>query len=64
MVASRVRADEVVRVREEIDSVLAHPGQSLETLHADTDRDRLFVAEAAVACGLAGRGLGERLPFG
>ena len=49
-----LQADEVVRVRAEIEDVLSlHTGQSVETLRADTDRDRLFTAPDAVAYGLA-----------
>jgi len=56
-----LQADEVVRVRAEIEQVLSsHTGQSVETLRADTDRDRLFVAEAAVDYGLVDRVLANR----
>ena len=56
-----LQADEVVRVRAEIEQVLSsHTGQSVETLRADTDRDRLFVAEAAVDYGLVDRVLAQR----
>jgi len=49
-----LQADEVVRVRAEIEDVLSlHTRQSVETLRADTDRDRLFTAPDAVAYGLA-----------
>ena len=56
-----LQADEVVRVRSEIEQILsAHTGQTVETLRADTDRDRLFVADAAVDYGLADRVLLSR----
>jgi ATP-dependent Clp protease, protease subunit len=56
-----LQADEIVRVRAEIEQVLAtHTGQTVETLRADTDRDRLFVAESAVDYGLADRVLAQR----
>jgi len=43
----------VVRLRGELESVLSrHTGQSVETLRADTDRDRIFTAEAALGYGL------------
>jgi len=46
-------ADEIVRVRADIESILArHSGQSIETLRADTDRDRVFTAAAAKDYGL------------
>jgi len=48
-----LQADEVVRVRADIESVLSeHTGQSLERLRADTDHDRVFTAEAARDYGL------------
>ena len=56
-----LQADEVVRVRAEIEGVLAtHTGQTVETLRRDTDRDRLFTASDAVAYGLADSVLGAR----
>ena len=56
-----LQADEVVRVRAEIESVLSlHTGQTVETLRTDTDRDRLFVAQAAVDYGLVDRVLAQR----
>ncbi|MEJ1089189.1 ATP-dependent Clp protease proteolytic subunit [Microbacterium sp. Mu-80] len=46
-------ADEVVRVRGEMEHVLAqHTGRSVEELRADTDRDRVLTAVAAVEYGL------------
>jgi ATP-dependent Clp protease protease subunit len=46
-------ADEIVRVRAELETVLAsHTGQTVETLRRDTDRDRVFTAEAARDYGL------------
>lgn len=57
-----LQADEVVRIRAEIESVLSrHTGQNIEALRVDTDRDRIFAAEAAVAYGLADEVLHERL---
>ena len=48
-----LQADEVVRVRADIEEILAkHTGQSLEKLRHDTDRDRVFTARAAVEYGL------------
>jgi len=47
-------ADEVLRLRSEMEDVLSlHTGQSVETLRADTDRDRIFTAQQAVEYGLA-----------
>jgi ATP-dependent Clp protease protease subunit len=46
-------ADELVRLRGQLESVLSeHTGQSLETLRADTDRDRILNAQAALDYGL------------
>ena len=48
-----LQADEVVRVRADIETILAeHTGQTVERLRADTDHDRVFTAEAARAYGL------------
>lgn len=56
-----VNADELVRVRGEIEGVLAHhSGQTVATLRRDTDRDRVFTAAAAVDYGLADRVLDTR----
>ncbi|WP_150460307.1 ClpP family protease [Nesterenkonia ebinurensis] len=56
-----LHADELVRVRGEIEQVLAHhTGQPAETLRRDTARDRVFTAEAAVAYGLVDEVLHSR----
>lgn len=48
-----LQADEVVRVRSDIEAILAeHTGQTLERLRADTDHDRVFTAESAREYGL------------
>lgn len=48
-----LRADELVRVRSELEEVLSlHSGQTVETLRRDTDRDRVFTAVAARGYGL------------
>jgi ATP-dependent Clp protease protease subunit len=48
-----LQAREIVRVRSQMEEVLSrHTGQSLERVRADTDRDRIFPAEDAVAYGL------------
>ncbi len=47
-------ADEVVRVRAELEEVLArHTGKDVTTLRHDTDRDLVLTATQAVAYGLA-----------
>lgn len=56
-----LQADEVVRMRNQLESILArHTGRGVEQLRHDTDRDRVFDAEGAVAYGLADRVLVER----
>jgi len=56
-----LQADEVVRVRAEIEEVLsAHTGQSVQTLREDTDRDRVFTAQAALRYGLVDEVLKRR----
>ncbi len=59
-----LQADEVVRVRAEIERILSrHTGQDTATLRADTDRDRVFTAEAALGYGLLDHVLEERKPL-
>src|SRR5215472_17274203 len=56
-----LQADEVVRMRAEIEEILSvHTGQSVQTLRADTDRDRVFTARAAVDYGLIDQVLTDR----
>jgi len=56
-----IQADELVRMRAEIEAILsAHTGQSAPALRADTDRDRVLNAQAAVAYGIADQVLGHR----
>lgn len=48
-----LQADELVRIRHDLEDVLSHhTGQSVETLRHDTDRDRIFTAQAALDYGL------------
>lgn len=54
-------ADEVIRLRGESELLLSrHTGQSVEALRRDTDRDRVFTPEQAVAYGLADRLVSSR----
>jgi ATP-dependent Clp protease protease subunit len=56
-----LQADELVRMRAEIEAILSvHTGQSVQTLRADTDRDRVLAAQAAVAYGIVDQILGQR----
>ena len=49
-----LQAEEVIRLRAEAEAILSrHTGRSVESLRADTDRDRIFSAAGAVAYGLA-----------
>jgi ATP-dependent Clp protease, protease subunit len=48
-----LQADELVRLRADMESVLSeHTGQPVGTLRADTDRDRILTAKAALEYGL------------
>ena len=56
-----LQADEVVRMRNQLESILSrHTGRGVAQLRHDTDRDRVFDAEGAVAYGLADRVLDQR----
>ncbi|WP_304106206.1 ClpP family protease [Mycolicibacterium bacteremicum] len=56
-----LQADEVVRTRNQLEVILArHTGRSTDQLRHDTDRDRVFDADEAVAYGLADRVVQER----
>jgi ATP-dependent Clp protease protease subunit len=56
-----LQADEVVRVRAEIETILSrHTSQTVETLRHDTDRDRVFNAAQALEYGLADHVLDHR----
>jgi ATP-dependent Clp protease protease subunit len=57
-----LHADEVVRVRAQLEEILStHTGRGAPDLRHDTDRDRVFNAEEAVAYGLADRVLDRRV---
>ena len=48
-----IGAREMLRTRHQLDEILAkHTGQSVESIHHDTDRDNIMTAEEAVAYGL------------
>jgi ATP-dependent Clp protease protease subunit len=48
-----LQAEEVVRIRSDLEAILSrHSGQTVETLRADTDHDRVFTASGAQAYGL------------
>jgi len=57
-----VHAREIVRLRTQMEQVLSrHTGQPVERLRADTDRDKIFDAEAALAYGLVDEVITERV---
>ena len=48
-----IQAKEMLRMRDELDGILAkHTGQTKETIHADTERDNIMMAEDARTYGL------------
>ncbi|WP_454858976.1 ClpP family protease [Promicromonospora soli] len=56
-----LQADEVVRIRADMETALSqHTGQTVETLRADTDRDRIFTAGAAREYGLLDHVIDQR----
>ncbi|PUB31814.1 ATP-dependent Clp protease protease subunit [Promicromonospora sp. AC04] len=56
-----LQADEVVRIRADMEAALSqHTGQSIDTLRADTDRDRIFTAGAARDYGLLDHVIDQR----
>jgi ATP-dependent Clp protease protease subunit len=58
-----LQADEVVRVRGQVESILArHTGQTVEQLRHDTDRDHVLSAEGAKSYGIVDHVIEERLP--
>ena len=49
-----IHARGLLKMRERIDVILAfHTGKVVESIHADTERDKILSAEEAVAYGLA-----------
>ncbi|WP_067466487.1 ClpP family protease [Actinomadura macra] len=59
-----LQADEVVRVRADLERILSrHTGQDTATLRADTDRDRVFSANAALDYGLVDHVIEEQQPL-
>ncbi|MFG1814586.1 ClpP family protease [Kribbella sp. NPDC049174] len=57
-----LQADEVVRVRSQVESILAtHTGQSIERLRHDTDRDHVLTAEGAREYGIVDQVIQHRI---
>ncbi|WBB58053.1 ATP-dependent Clp protease proteolytic subunit [Streptomyces sp. WMMC500] len=56
-----LEAKEILRIRTQMEEVLArHTGHEVATLRADTDRDKVFTAQEAVAYGLADQVISKR----
>jgi len=57
----QIQAQEILRMREALDELLAHhTGQSIEKIHADTDRDYIMSAEEAKEYGMVDAVLSNR----
>lgn len=49
----RIQAEQIIKMKAELNKILAdHTGRSVEQVRADSERDRYFTAEEAVAYGL------------
>jgi ATP-dependent Clp protease protease subunit len=56
-----IQAKEMLRMRAQLDGILAHhTGQSCETIHLDTERDNIMMADDAAAYGLVDSVLDSR----
>ena len=56
-----IQAKEMLRMRAQLDGILAHhTGQSCETIHFDTERDNIMMADDAAAYGLVDSVLDSR----
>ena len=56
-----IHARDLLELRGRIDEILAtHTGRSVEEIHLDTERDKIFGAEEAVGYGLADKVMSER----
>ena len=52
----KIQAEQMIMLKKRLAELIAkHSGQTLETIEADSDRDRWFAAEEAVAYGLIDR---------
>ncbi|MGB4593973.1 MAG: ATP-dependent Clp endopeptidase proteolytic subunit ClpP [Coriobacteriia bacterium] len=48
-----IQAKEMLRMRDQLDEIMSrHTGQSVEKIHADTERDNIMIASEAAAYGL------------
>ncbi len=56
-----IHAKEILKVREQLNQILAnHSGQSLETIHIDTERDNFMDSHTAVEYGMVDKVLDSR----
>ena len=56
-----IHAREILRMRERLDEILAHhTGKPKDQVHVDTERDKIFSADEAVAYGLADQVMARR----
>jgi len=60
-----IHARELLRMRDRLDEILAkHTGQTVEQIHLDTERDKIFGADDAVKYGLADQVMMRRVKPG
>ena len=56
-----IHAREILRMRERLDEILAHhTGKSVEQIHFDTERDKIFSAQESVDYGIADQVMSRR----
>lgn len=57
----QIHAEDLLAMRRRLEEILAeHTGRSVEEIHRDTERDKIFTADEAVAYGLADRVMKRR----
>jgi ATP-dependent Clp protease protease subunit len=57
----QIHAEELLKMRQRLEEILAeHTGRSLEEIHRDTERDKIFGADECVDYGLADRVMKRR----
>ncbi len=57
----QIHAEELLAMRRRLEEILAeHTGRTVEEIHRDTERDKIFTADQAVAYGLADRVMKRR----
>ena len=58
----QIQAKEILTIREKLNAILAfHTGQTLDTIHNDTDRDNFMDANSSKEYGLIDEVLDKRL---